>query len=198
MLVFGPTRFALNLAPTLFSLLFAYAAYLLAREAAGHGAGIWTWHWRAFRRASSSGTWWSPGGGYAETLALGTLASYFAFKATAEGDLRLQRRALIACWFSLGLGLWTHLNIAVYAAAILSFWLIERPALVRVAPRPHSATSCCSAASVLETEDLERRARATGSMTQGMKRPRLISAPLPRSRESSSSTATRLRASRAD
>jgi hypothetical protein len=89
-----------------------------------------------------------PGGGYAETLALGTLASYFAFKATAEGDLRLQRRALIACGFSLGLGLWTHLNIAVYAAAILSFWLIERPALVHVAPRPHSATSCCSAASV--------------------------------------------------
>ena len=41
MLVFGPTRFALNLAPVLFSMLFAYAAYLLAREAAGFRAGVW-------------------------------------------------------------------------------------------------------------------------------------------------------------
>jgi 4-amino-4-deoxy-L-arabinose transferase-like glycosyltransferase len=139
MLVFGPTRFALNLAPTLFSLLFAYAVYLFAREAAGHRAGVWALAFACFPPCFLVWNVVVARGGYAETLALGTLASYFAFKATADGDPRAQRRALIACGFSLGLGFWTHLNIAVYAAAILAFWLIERPALVRVALRFASA-----------------------------------------------------------
>jgi hypothetical protein len=135
MLVFGPTRFALNLAPVLFSMLFAYAAYLLAREAAGFRAGVWA---LAFACFPSCFLVWNvvvARGGYAETLALGTLAAYFALKATAEGDPRSRRRALIGCGFSLGLGLWTHLNIAVYAASILVFWLIERPTLFRAALR---------------------------------------------------------------
>jgi hypothetical protein len=41
MLIFGPTQFALALSPTLFSMLFACAAYLFAREAAGRATGIW-------------------------------------------------------------------------------------------------------------------------------------------------------------
>src|ERR1700757_4691783 len=41
MLVFGPTRFALNLAPALFSMLFAYASFLFAREASGRAIGLW-------------------------------------------------------------------------------------------------------------------------------------------------------------
>ncbi len=101
MLVFGPTRFALNLAPTLFSLLFAYAAYLLAREAAGHRAGVWALAFACFPPCFLVWNVVVARGGYAETLALGTLASYFAFKATAEEDPRAQRRALIAAGFLL-------------------------------------------------------------------------------------------------
>jgi 4-amino-4-deoxy-L-arabinose transferase-like glycosyltransferase len=129
MLVFGPTRFALNLAPALFSMLFAYAAYLLAREVAGNRAGLWALAFACFPPCFLVWNVVVARGGYSETLALGTLATYFAFKAAAEGDPPARRRALIGCGFSLGLGLWTHLNIAVYAAAILVFWLIERPAL---------------------------------------------------------------------
>lgn len=41
MLVAGPTRTAVQLAPTLYSMLFALAAYLFTREVAGKRVGLW-------------------------------------------------------------------------------------------------------------------------------------------------------------
>ncbi len=131
MLVFGPTRFALNLAPTLFSMLFAYAAYLFTREAAGHRAGLWALAFACFPPCFLISNAVVARGGYCETLALGTLAAYFALKSIGSEEAGAQRRALIGCGFLLGLAFWTHLNATIYVAAILVFWLIERPSVFR-------------------------------------------------------------------
>jgi F5/8 type C domain-containing protein/dolichyl-phosphate-mannose-protein mannosyltransferase len=134
MLLFGPTRFALNLAPTLFSMLFAYASYHFAREAAGHAIGLWALAFACFPPCFLVWNVVVARGGYSETLALGTLAAYFALRAVNAEDARLQRRCLAAAGFILGLAFWTHLNTMIFCTAIVLFWLIERPSLVWLAP----------------------------------------------------------------
>ena len=62
MLVFGPTRFALNLTPALFSLLFGYAAYRLASTALGRRFGLWALAFRSEERrvGKECRSRWSP------------------------------------------------------------------------------------------------------------------------------------------
>ncbi len=130
MLLFGPTRFALNLSPVLFSMLFALSAYLFAREAAGRAAGLWALAFACFPPIYLVWTVIVARGAYAETLALGTLAAYFALRAVNAEDPRAERRALIGVGLTLGLAFWTHFNTVVFGAAILLFWAIERPRIL--------------------------------------------------------------------
>jgi dolichyl-phosphate-mannose-protein mannosyltransferase/F5/8 type C domain-containing protein len=130
MLVFGPTRFALDLSPVLFNMLFSCAVYLYAREAAGRGIGLWALAFASFPPCFLVWNVVVARGAYSETLALGTLAAWFALRAAGAEDRSRERRALIATGISLGLSFWTHLNTVIYGAAILVFWLIERPKLL--------------------------------------------------------------------
>jgi hypothetical protein len=131
MLIFGPTRFVLGLSPTLFSMLFAFAAYLFAREAAGRATGIWALAFACFPPCFLVWNVVVARGAYSETLALGTLAAYFALRAVnAPDDARQERRSLAATGLILGLAFWTHLNTVLYCTAIVLFWMIERPTLV--------------------------------------------------------------------
>ena len=131
MLVFGPTRFALNLSPVLFSMLFAFAAWRFAREAFGAKAGLWALAFACFPSVYLVWTVVVARGAYAETLALGTLAAYFALSAVGAEDPRRERAALVGAGLALGVSFWTHLNTVIYGSAILLFWLVERPRLVR-------------------------------------------------------------------
>jgi len=127
MLVFGPTRFALDLSPVLFNMLFLYAVYLYAREAAGPATGLWA---LAFASMPPCFLIWSvvvAAGAYSETLALGTLAAWLALRIPAAEDRVAERRILVTTGVILGLSFWTHLNTTIYLAAILSFLCIERP-----------------------------------------------------------------------
>jgi F5/8 type C domain/Dolichyl-phosphate-mannose-protein mannosyltransferase len=130
MLLFGPTRFALNLSPVLFSMLFALSAYLFAREAAGRAAGLWALAFACFPPIYLVWTVVVARGAYTETLALGTLAAYFALRAVSAEDPRAERSALLGVGLALGLAFWTHFNTVVFGAAILLFWAIERPRLL--------------------------------------------------------------------
>jgi hypothetical protein len=130
MLVFGPTRFALNLSPVLFSMLFATAAYFFTREVAGRTAGLWALAFACFPPIYLLWTVVVARGAYSETLALGTLAFYLALRAVNAESPRNERRALIGAGFVLGLSFWTHFNTVIYGSAIFLFWLIERPSLV--------------------------------------------------------------------
>ncbi len=130
MLAFGPTRFALNLSPVLFSMLFATAAYLFTREAAGRTAGLWALAFACFPPIYLLWTVVVARGAYSETLALGTLAFYLALRAVNAESPREERRALIGAGFALGLSFWTHFNTVIYGSAIFLFWLIERPSLL--------------------------------------------------------------------
>ncbi len=127
MVLFGPTRFALNLSPALFSMLFAFAAYRFAREAAGRSAGLWALGFACFPPIYLVWTVVIARGAYAETLALGTLAAYLALRAANAEEPRAERDALIGTGLALGLSFWTHLNTVIYGVAIVLFWLIERP-----------------------------------------------------------------------
>jgi len=130
MLVFGETRFALNLAPALFSMLFAWSAYLFARESGGRKAGLWALALGCFPPIYLIWTVVVARGAYAETLALGTLASYLALRAVNAETPREERNALVGVGLALGLAFWTHFNTVIYGTAILLFWLIEKPKLV--------------------------------------------------------------------
>jgi F5/8 type C domain/Dolichyl-phosphate-mannose-protein mannosyltransferase len=130
MLVFGPTRFALNLSPVLFSMLFAVSAYLFGREAAGRPTGLWALAFACFPPIYLVWTVVVARGAYSETLALGTLAAYFALRAVGADDPRSERNSLVGAGLTLGLAFWTHFNTVIYGGAILLFWLIERPRLV--------------------------------------------------------------------
>jgi 4-amino-4-deoxy-L-arabinose transferase-like glycosyltransferase len=135
MVLFGPTRFALNLSPVLFDVLFAYAVYLFTREAAGRRIGLWALAFACFPPCFLVWNVVVARGAYSETLALGTLASYLACRAVNEGDSREERRALVAVGITLGLSFWTHLNTVIYGAAIVAFWMVERPRTLRHAMR---------------------------------------------------------------
>jgi hypothetical protein len=130
MLVFGMTRFALNLSPVLFSMLFAIAAYLYAREAGGRSAGLWALALACFPPIYLVWTVIVARGAYSETLALGTLGAYFALRAVNAETARDETRALVGVGLALGLSFWTHLNTVIYGAAIVLFWSIERPRLL--------------------------------------------------------------------
>jgi F5/8 type C domain/Dolichyl-phosphate-mannose-protein mannosyltransferase len=130
MLVFGPTRFALDLSPVLFNMLFLYAVYLYAREAAGRRIGLWALAFASFPPCFLVSNVVVARGGYSETLALGTLAAWFALRAAGAEDLTTERRALVATGITLGLSFWTHLNTVIYGTAIVAFWAIERPKLL--------------------------------------------------------------------
>jgi Dolichyl-phosphate-mannose-protein mannosyltransferase/F5/8 type C domain len=131
MLVFGPTRFALNLSPVLFSMLFAGSAYLFARDAAGRTAGLWALAFACFPPIYLVWTVVVARGAYSETLALGTLAFYLALRAVNAESPREERRALFGAGLALGVSFWTHFITVIYGSAIFLFWLIERPALLR-------------------------------------------------------------------
>jgi F5/8 type C domain-containing protein/dolichyl-phosphate-mannose-protein mannosyltransferase len=130
MLIFGATRFALNLSPVLFSMLFALSAYLFAREAAGRRAGLWALAFACFPPIYLVWTVVVARGAYAESLALGTLACYLALRAANAETTREERSALVGVGLTLGLSFWTHFNTVIYGAAILLFWAVERPALL--------------------------------------------------------------------
>ena len=130
MWLFGPTRFALDLSPTLFSMLFALGAYLFARHTAGRTAGLWALAFACFPSIYLVWTVIVARGAYAETLALGTLAGYFALGAVDAPSPRAERNALIGVGLALGVSFWTHFNTVIYGAAILLFWAIERPRLI--------------------------------------------------------------------
>ena len=130
MALFGPTRFALDLSPTLFSMLFALGAYLFARQAAGRTAGLWALAFACFPSIYLIWTVVVARGAYAETLALGTLAAYFALRSVEAETAHEERNSLIAVGLTLGLSFWTHFNTVIYGAAILLFWAIERPRLI--------------------------------------------------------------------
>jgi 4-amino-4-deoxy-L-arabinose transferase-like glycosyltransferase len=130
MALFGPTRFALDLSPTLFSMLFALGAYLFARQAAGRAAGLWALAFACFPPIYLIWTVVVARGAYTETLALGTLAGYFALRSVDAETPREERNALIGVGLTLGLSFWTHYNTVIYGAAILVFWAIERPRLI--------------------------------------------------------------------
>lgn len=130
MLVFGPTRFALNLSPVLFSMLFAVAAYLFARETAGRRAGLWALAFACFPPIYLVWTAIVARGAYVETLALGTLAAYFALRAVNAENAPEERRALIGVGLTLGVAFWTHFNTVIFGVAILLFWAVERPRLI--------------------------------------------------------------------
>ncbi len=135
MVVFGPSRFALDLAPTLFSMLFAYASYLFAREATGRSTGLWALALACFPACFLVWNVVVARGGYSETLALGTLAAYFSLRALDAGDAWRRRTSLAATGFILGLAFWTHLNAVIYCVAIVLLWLIEQPKLLSFALR---------------------------------------------------------------
>jgi F5/8 type C domain-containing protein/dolichyl-phosphate-mannose-protein mannosyltransferase len=130
MLLFGPTRFALNLSPVLFSMLFALSAYLFAREAAGRPCGLWALAFACFPPIYLVWTVVVARGAYAESLALGTLAAYLALRAANAETARQERRALVGVGLALGLSFWTHFNTVIYGAAIVLFWAVERPGLL--------------------------------------------------------------------
>jgi hypothetical protein len=130
MLVFGVTRFALNLSPVLFSLVFALGAFLFAREAAGRTAGLWALALACFPPLYLVWTVIVARGAYSETLALGTLGAYFALRAVNAETARGERNALVGVGLALGLSFWTHMNTVIYGAAIVLFWSIERPRLL--------------------------------------------------------------------
>src|SRR5437762_6152422 len=130
MLLFGPTRFALNLSPVLFSMLFALSAYLFAREAAGRRAGLWALAFACFPPIYLVWTVVVARGAYTESLALGTLACYLALRAANAETNRAERFALVGVGLTLGLSFWTHFNTVIYGAAILLFWAVERPRLI--------------------------------------------------------------------
>lgn len=130
MVLFGPTRFALNLSPVLFSMLFAVASYRFAREAAGRTAALWALAFACFPPIYLVWTAVVARGAYVETLALGTLAAYGALRAANAEQAREERDALLLTGLALGLSFWTHLNTVVYGGAIALFWLIERPRLL--------------------------------------------------------------------
>jgi hypothetical protein len=127
MLALGPTRFALNLSPVVFNLLFAYAAYLFTREAAGRRVGLWSLAFASFPPCLLVWNVVVARGAYSETLALGTLASYLALRAVNHGDSREERRTLVGVGITLGLSFWTHLNTVIYGVAIVAFWMLEEP-----------------------------------------------------------------------
>jgi 4-amino-4-deoxy-L-arabinose transferase-like glycosyltransferase len=130
MLLFGATRFALDLSPVLFSMLFALAAYLFARHAAGRAAGLWALAFACFPSIYLVWTAVVARGAYVETLALGTLGGYFALRAVDAETTSEERRALVGVGIAMGLSFWTHFNTAIYGAAIVLFWAIERPRLL--------------------------------------------------------------------
>jgi len=130
MLVFGETRFALNLSPALFSMLFAASAMLFAREAAGRTAGLWALALGCFPPIYLVWTVVVARGAYAETLALGTLAAYLAMRAVNAETAGEERNALVGVGLALGVSFWTHFNTVIYGAAIFLFWLIEKPQLL--------------------------------------------------------------------
>ncbi len=131
MLLFGPTRFALNLSPVLSSMLFASAAYLFAREAAGRTEALWALAFACFPPIYLVWTVVVARGAYSETLALGTLAFYSALRAVNAESAPEERRALVVTGLALGLSFWTHFNTVMYGSAIFLFWLIESPSLLR-------------------------------------------------------------------
>jgi hypothetical protein len=130
MLLFGKGRFALNMAPVLYSLLFTYACYLIGKYAGGRRTGLWAAAFAAFPSAYLVWTNVVARGAYTETLALGTLAAYFALRAAETGQERSCRTALIATGLVLGVSFWTHMNTVFMGATILVFWLLEQPRLV--------------------------------------------------------------------
>jgi hypothetical protein len=130
MLVFGANRFALNLAPMLYSLLFAYACFLIGRHLGGRGAGLWALALGSFPPTYLVWTCVTARGAYSETLALGTLASYFALRALEAEGGREEKRLLAIVGALLGLAFWTHMITVFWGAAILLLWLVERPSLI--------------------------------------------------------------------
>jgi hypothetical protein len=135
MLLFGSNRFALNLAPALYSLLFAYACFLIGRHLGGRRAGLWALAFGCFPPTYLIWTCVTARGAYTETLALGTLASYFALRALDARDASEEKRSLVAVGATLGLAFWTHMITVFWGVAILLLWLTERPALVWRAAR---------------------------------------------------------------
>jgi hypothetical protein len=130
MLVFGRNRFALNLSPTLYSLLFAYACFLIGRQVGGRRVGLWALAFGSFPPTYLIWTCVTARGAYSETLALGTLASYFALRALEAKDDREENRLLGIIGAILGLSFWTHMITVFWGVAILLLWLLERPSLV--------------------------------------------------------------------
>jgi hypothetical protein len=112
-------------------MLFAAAAYLFTREAAGRTAGRWALAFACFPPIYLVWTVVVARGAYSETLALGTLAFYLALRAVNAESPRAERRALVGAGLALGLSFWTHFSTVIYGSAIFLFWLIERPALLR-------------------------------------------------------------------
>jgi hypothetical protein len=130
MLLFGKNRFALNLSPALYSLLFAYACFLIGRHLGGRRVGLWALAFGSFPPTYLIWTCVTARGAYSETLALGTLASYFALRALDAQDEREEKRLLVFIGAILGLSFWTHMITVFWGAAILLLWLLERPSLV--------------------------------------------------------------------
>ena len=110
MLLFGKNRFALNLSPTLYSLLFAYACFLIGRHLGGRRVGLWALALGSFPPTYLVWTCVTARGAYSETLALGTLASYFALRALDAQDEREEKRLLVFIGAILGLSFWTHMR----------------------------------------------------------------------------------------
>ena len=138
MLIFGPNRFALNLAPVLYSLLFAYACFLLGRHVGGRRVGLWALAFGSFPSTYLIWTCVTARGAYSETLALGTWASFFALRVLEARDEHEERQNLIVTGAILGLAFWTHMITVFWGVAILLLWLVERPLLVWRAVRVSS------------------------------------------------------------
>jgi hypothetical protein len=141
MLLFGRNRFALNLSPTLYSLLFAYACFLIGRHLGGRRVGLWALALGSFPPTYLVWTCVTARGAYSETLALGTLAPISLCGLDAQDER--EERALVSA--ILGLSFWTHMITVFWGAAILLLWLLERPSLVwraiRFAALPFFITS---------------------------------------------------------
>lgn len=132
MALLGPTRFALKLAPASFSLLFAYAAYAFGVAAGDRRVGLWAaalaclgvpYFIETSLRAEV----------YIEVLALGTIALVLALRAVTQQHGPRLARELALLGLVLGLAFWEQVNAVFYGSAIVLFWLVERPSLLRAA-----------------------------------------------------------------
>lgn len=82
---------------------------------------------------------------YIENLALGTLALYFATHAAGEHEERRLQLDLAAVGLTLGVSFWSQLNTVFYGVAILTFWVIETPALLPRRAAGRARPSCSEA-----------------------------------------------------